>query len=76
MSDNKSNSTKTVVPYPISPVVIEKKLLGQDIDINASSSVGQTEILTFVEEGNGVFSLEQENGSRSKENSTTICCTC
>ena len=46
------------VPYPLTPVVIEKKL-GQEFEFNGSPKI--TEVLTLVAEGDGVFSLDQES---------------
>ena len=69
MSDSKSNSTEIEVPSTLSPVVLENKL-GQDKDFLSSrpnSSVGQAEVITLVEEGYGIFSLEQGKEMRNKE---------
>ena len=67
MSDQNENLTNEMVQNKLSPVIKENKLLGDDKDVNDSSNVGQSEIVTLVDEGNGVYSVEQGTEARTDQ---------
>ena len=65
MSENnnlQNNSSDNIVPYPLTPVVIEKKL-GLDQVLNS-----QNDVINLVHEGNGIFSVEPQSQEQNNGN--------
>ena len=67
MNEFNANLMNKETQYPLSTKIIENKLVAQYNESNASSGDSPMEILTLVGKGNGIFSLEKENGMNNQD---------